>query len=49
MSFMALLSVACKDSETSVSYENENEVAITKSIYYDANGKVYEGIINGWR
>ena len=44
MSFMALLCVACKDSETSVNYENENEVAITKSIYYDANGKVYEGI-----
>ena len=44
MSFMALLCVACKDSEATENYENENEVAITKSIYYDANGKVYEGI-----
>lgn len=44
MAFMALLCVACNDSETSVSYENENEVANTKSIYYDANGKVHEGV-----
>ena len=44
MAFMALLCVACKDSKGTMSYENENEVAITKSIYYNANGKVYEGI-----
>ena len=48
MFFMSLLFTACGD-KNSENYENENEVAITKSIYYDANGKVYEGIDPGGR